>query len=145
MIAGPALVTLGGALIAGAIDARTGYIPDRISRTTTALAIALAAAHHAVLGACAGALLLGGAFFALHVLTGGRGLGLGDMKLAAAIGAGFGLAGGTLALGAAFVAGGAYGAWLLARGAARRGDALRFGPFLAFGTAAAALASAVQR
>ena len=61
------------------------------------------------------------------------------MKLGTAIGIGFGPVAGLVALGAAFVLGGAYASWLLATRRARRGDAIRFGPFLAAGTFLAAL------
>lgn len=136
----PAVVACCGAAAAGLVDARTGFIPDRITRLTALGAAACALAHGEAAAAFAGALLAGGVPALLYVGTRGRGLGLGDVKLAAAIGAGFGPLAGIGALGAAFVLGGAYGSWLLLRGRARRSDALRFGPFLAAG-ALAALAS----
>jgi leader peptidase (prepilin peptidase)/N-methyltransferase len=133
------LAALAGAFAAAAVDARTGLIPDAITRPASLGALALAAASGAAVAACCGAFAVGGTLLALHLLTGGRGLGLGDVKLGTAIGIGLGAAAGTIALGAAFVAGGAYAAWLLATGRARRGDAIRFGPFLAVGTLAATL------
>ncbi|MDQ6943875.1 MAG: prepilin peptidase, partial [Candidatus Eremiobacteraeota bacterium] len=101
-------------------------------------ALGCAAANGVAPLACGGAYAVGGSLLTLHVLTRGRGLGLGDVKLGTAIGAGFGPAAGLVALGAAFVLGGAFASWLLLTGRARRGDAIRFGPFLAAGTVAAA-------
>jgi leader peptidase (prepilin peptidase)/N-methyltransferase len=134
---------LAGTLVAAVVDARTGLIPDALTRTTALAALACAFAAGTTPLACGGAYAVGGALLALHVLTGGRGLGLGDVKLGIAIGAGLGPAAGLVALGAAFVLGGAYASWLLLARRARRGDAVRFGPFLAAGTLAGALFEAV--
>ena len=128
-----AFVACCGATAAGLVDARTGFIPDRITRVTAVAAAACAVPHGEAVAALGGALLAGGVPALLFVATRGRGLGLGDVKLAAAIGAGFGPLAGIGALGTAFVLGGAFGSWLLLSGRARRGDALRFGPFLAAG------------
>lgn len=76
---------------------------------------------------------------ALYALTHGRGLGLGDAKLACCIGAATGAANGLESLGTAFVLGGTYAAYLLASKRARRKDELRFAPYLAAGLAAVAL------
>jgi leader peptidase (prepilin peptidase)/N-methyltransferase len=138
----PALAALVGTLAAAAVDARTGYIPDRLTRTTALGALTLAAFGGTAVHACGGAFAVGGALLALYMLTSGRGLGLGDVKLGTAIGAGFGPSAGTVALGAAFVAGGVYASWLLATRRARRGDAIRFGPFLAIGVITAMLVPA---
>ncbi|MBV8645562.1 MAG: prepilin peptidase [Candidatus Eremiobacteraeota bacterium] len=137
------VVVLAGTLVAALIDARTGLIPDALTRSVALLALGLAAATGNATGAFFGALLVGGGLLALHAATRGRGLGLGDVKLGIAIGTGFGPAGGSLAVGTAFVLGGAYATWLLAGGHARRSDALCFGPFLAAGTFVAAVAPRV--
>ena len=139
MIAPSALVALTGTLVAATVDARTGLIPDTLTRTIALVALVCAAATGVVPLACGGAYAVGGALLALHLLTRGSGLGLGDVKLGTAIGIGFGPVAGLIALGAAFVLGGAYASWLLATHRARRRDALRFGPFLAAGTLLAAL------
>ena len=135
----PGLIALTGSLVAAVVDGRTGLIPNALTRTTALAAVGCAFATGAALLACGGAYAVGGALLALHLLTRGRGLGLGDVKLGTAIGAGFGPGAGLVALGAAFVLGGAYGSWLLLTHRARRGDSIRFGPFLAAGTVAAAL------
>lgn len=129
-----ALATCCGTAAGALVDARTGYIPDRITRCTAMTAAVLALAGGDAVAAFDGAALAGGALALLYVATRGRGIGLGDVKLAVAIGAGLGPLGGVTALGTAFVGGGAYGAWLLLRGRAQRGDTLRFGPYLAAGT-----------
>ncbi len=139
MIAPAALAALAGTLVAAVVDARTGLIPDTLTRTTALAALACTIPPGGAPFACGGAYAVGGALLALHLLTGGRGLGLGDVKLGTAIGIGFGPIAGLLALGTAFVLGGAYAGWLLLARRARRGDAVRFGPFLAAGTLLAAL------
>jgi len=137
----PALTALVGVCVAAAYDARTGFIPDRLTCATTLLALGLAAASGVAAAACQGACAVGGALLALHLLTRGRGLGLGDVKLGTAIGAGLGFRAGALALVVAFGAGALYAGWLLATRRARRHDAIPFGPFLAAGTLTAAAAA----
>jgi prepilin signal peptidase PulO-like enzyme (type II secretory pathway) len=85
----------------------------------------------------AGACVLGLLFLAVRLATRGRGLGLGDVKLAACIGAGLGIAGGLWSVGIASVGGGLYGVALLALGRAQPKTAIPFGPFLAAGCLAA--------
>jgi leader peptidase (prepilin peptidase)/N-methyltransferase len=140
LVAGPAaIVAVAATFVAAVVDARTGYIPNPLIATAAAAVIVLqwAAVHEAEAlagGAACGALLLG-----LVVLTRGRGLGLGDVKLGTTIGLALGPLEGPTALATAFVTGGVYGCWLLATGRARRDDAVRFGPFLAVGASAAAV------
>ncbi len=143
MIAPYTLTALSGTVLAAVIDARTGLIPDALTRATAFAALGCAAANGAAPLACGGAYAVGGSLLVLHLLTRGRGLGLGDVKLGTAIGTGFGPGAGLVALGAAFVLGGAFASWLLLTGRARRGDTIRFGPFLAAGTVAAAFFPAV--
>lgn len=134
MSALPIAIAATGSILAGIVDGRTGRIPNRVTRGTAILALAASAWGSSLAGAALGAVTVGGLLFALYVLTCGNGLGLGDVKLGVAIGAGCGPLDGTLALAAAFVAGGAYGVWLLATRRARPGAEIRFGPFLAAGT-----------
>ena len=138
----PALAALCGSSAAALADLRTGYIPDAVTRTTALVALAFAAAAGAAPAACGGAWAVGGTLLGLHLMTRGRGIGLGDVKLGSAIGAGLGAPAGLVALGAAFVAGATYAAWLLIVRRARRGDEIRFGPFLAAGTLLAAFVPA---
>lgn len=132
-----------GSVAAAVVDARTGLLPDRIVVPTACIALLCAAAAGSSTVALAGGSICGGALLVPFVVTRGRGLGLGDVKLAAAVGCGLGPVAGAAALGAAFVAGGAYGALLLATGRATRRTAIRFGPFLAGGTLVAALGAAL--
>lgn len=141
MIAPPALAAVAGTLVAAVIDARTGYIPNAVTRATAVASFVLtlpSGPTRAALGAC----VAGGLLLALHLLTRGRGLGLGDVKLGAAIGAGLGPWCGLAAVAAAFIIGGVYAVCLIARGRAGRHDAIAFGPFLAAGTSIAAFTGA---
>jgi leader peptidase (prepilin peptidase)/N-methyltransferase len=139
MIGPAAVASVCGALAAACIDARTGRIPDRVTRPTSAIALGLAFGSGIAFAAFWGALAVGGSLMFLYLVTRGRGLGLGDVKLGTAIGVGLGPQAGLTALGAAFVVGGIYASWLLLTQRARRRDALPFGPFLATGTVLAAL------
>lgn len=125
-------VTLGGVAVAAICDARTGLIVRPLTSflAITALMLACIEDHPSYAG---GALALGGILLALHLVTGGRGIGLGDVRLGIALGAGLGIVSGLFALGCAFVLGGVYAGFLLVTGRAQRGDTLRFGPFIAAG------------
>ncbi len=135
----PVALAASGALVAGTVDARTGAIPDPLTTTIAFVALIAALVTGETNVALAGAAAGGGALGVLYLVTRGRGIGLGDVKLAAAIGLGYGPLASTYALGVAFVAGGAYGAWLLLTRRAQRGSTIRFGPFLAGGALVAAL------
>ncbi len=75
----------------------------------------------------------------VYIASRGR-LGLGDVKLAAAVGALLGPAGVVPFLLASGVAGGLGGTWLLLRGA-RRGDTMAYAPALAAGAVITLLSS----
>lgn len=135
-----AVVAGAGAGVAGVVDARTGSIFDPLTIALMLASFALGALNGSVTDGLCGAVALGGALFLLHAISCGRGLGLGDVKLGAALGMALGLSTGTIALALAFVFGGGYGAWLLASRRARPGTPIRFGPFIAAGTFAALLA-----
>jgi leader peptidase (prepilin peptidase) / N-methyltransferase len=134
-----ALAAICGALVAGAIDARTGIIPDPLSASSTLVAFGIAGVQNGFWPALGGALLAGGTLLALHVLTTGRGLGMGDVKLSVAIGAGLGPSAGMTAIAVAFVLGGIIASWLVVTRRVRLGSTIRFGPFLAAGAFCAAL------
>jgi prepilin signal peptidase PulO-like enzyme (type II secretory pathway) len=108
---------------------------DAITLPCLALAIVISLVNHTAGQVTGGALAAGGSLFALYAITRGRGLGLGDVKLACCIGAGAGALGGLEALGLAFVFGGAYAALLLITKRAQFGAELRFAPYLAAGMA----------
>jgi len=127
-------VALLATISCGFIDARTGFIPNRITYPALGVILVLAALLHRLDSAALGALCVGGTLALLYMLTLGRGTGLGDVKLAACIGAGFGPHCGMVALLSSFIAGGLFGAWLFYAGRAGRKTPIRFGPFLAAGS-----------
>jgi len=81
---------------------------------------------------------LGVFFFALYVLMRG-GLGLGDVKLSAALGLALGWPRGLDAFVWGVLAAGLYAVLLLAGRRVRMGDSMAFGPFLALGAVLAVL------
>jgi leader peptidase (prepilin peptidase)/N-methyltransferase len=128
-----------GAAVAAVADARTGSIFDPLTAMMLGTSLVLAATAGAAIDAVFGAVAIGGALLFLHAITGGRGLGLGDVKLGAAIGMSLGYASGLTAIAVAFVFGGIYAVWLLATKRASARSAIRFGPFIAAGTFVALL------
>ncbi|HET9097477.1 MAG TPA: prepilin peptidase, partial [Candidatus Baltobacteraceae bacterium] len=133
------LVAFGAVITGAACDAACGYVFDSITLPCLALLLLISIVSQTLAAFSIGVLACGGALMILYTVTRGRGLGLGDVKLACCIGAAAGAVGGVEALGIAFVFGGAYGAFLLGTGRAQRGAELRFAPYLAAGTALIAL------
>jgi leader peptidase (prepilin peptidase)/N-methyltransferase len=114
------------------IDLRTFILPDLYIATTTFIIIILlfitppASLLSHIFGA-----VIGSSFFAfLWLLTKGRGIGLGDVKLMIPLGLLFGLKSTLILLLASFIAGGSYGLWLLITKRATLKTAVPFGPFL---------------
>ncbi|HTV72423.1 MAG TPA: A24 family peptidase [Candidatus Acidoferrales bacterium] len=140
MIDAAQALAFGATLTCGVIDARTGFIPNRITYPTFAAILTAAVFAGGVVVSLTGALCVGGALLFLYLVTRRRGLGLGDVKLGVCIGAGLGPGAGMAALGASFIAGGTVGSYLLLSGRAGRKDAVRFGPFLLVGVTASLLA-----
>lgn len=131
-------MALTAALIALAwIDAETGLLPDALTLPLLWLGLlinlhgALAPLPSAVLGAAAGYLLPWSAYHLLRWRTGLEGMGYGDFKLMAALGAWFGLAALPWPLLGAALAASVVGLGLRWAGRLRRGQALPFGPYLA--------------
>lgn len=136
-VCGMALVA---ALVALAwIDAETGLLPDLLTLPLVWLGLlvnlhgALAPLTQAVLGAVAGYLFLWLIFHAFRLVTGREGMGHGDFKLMAALGAWFGLAAAPSLLLGASLAGVTVGLALRLSGRLGRWQALPFGPYLAAG------------
>lgn len=121
---------LGCAGICAATDLATGYVFDAVTLPSLVALFIAAALNARFTGAVAGTLAAGGALAALHFVTRGRGLGFGDVKLACCIGAAFGAARALRCLQIAFVLGGVYAVALLLLRKAKRGDEIRFAPFL---------------
>lgn len=112
-------------------DLRYGLILDIV--TFPALALLLGSAGPHLPGALIGGALGAGVIGLILLLTAGRGMGFGDLKLAACIGAAFGLLGGAYAIGLAFIFGAAHGTLLMATKKAGCKTPLRFAPYLAAG------------
>jgi prepilin signal peptidase PulO-like enzyme (type II secretory pathway) len=112
-------------------------VPNVITYPGILLALAAAALMpNAGLASALGAAAVGGgAFLVMAILTRG-GIGLGDVKLAALIGAGLGLPAAYQALFLGVLAGGLVMAVLLAAGLVSRRQALPYAPFLALAAVA---------
>lgn len=130
------IASMAAVTVCAATDASTGYVLDAVTLPGLLTLIAIAASSGRLPSACEGLLSAGGAMLALHAMTLGRGLGLGDVKLACCIGAGAGVLNALLALGAAFVFGGVYAAYVLVMRRGSRGDEMRFAPYMAAAMAA---------
>jgi len=121
-------------LAAGAVDARTGYLVDAVTLPSAIVVLALAIAGGTTsdaLAAVLGELVI---FGGIYLVSGGRALGLGDVKALYSLAAAFGPFGTALALLSATLSGLALA---LARGGLQRDRAVRFGPHLAAGAALA--------
>lgn len=123
-----------------AIDLRHQIIPDVITLPGIAVGVAASLVTgripwlDSVIGIAVGA----GIFLAIILVSGG-GMGGGDMKLGAMLGAFLGWKVGLLALLLSVLAGGTVALVLLALGRKGRKEAIPFGPFLALGGAVALL------
>lgn len=118
------------------IDLEHQIIPDRITLPGVALGFlsSFLGTRVSWLDSLLGILAAGGILFAVIVLSGG-GMGGGDMKLGAMMGAFLGYKLALLALFVAVVLGGAVALALLATGIRKRKDPIPFGPFLAAASA----------
>ena len=117
------------------IDIRLQIIPDELVVLLGVIAIFAAIFAPFWISRLAGA-LFGGAFFgALMLATRGKGMGMGDVKLAAPLGFLFGWPDMLFLVGAAFVFGACTGVILLLRGKKTMKSAVPFAPFLALGAA----------
>ncbi len=121
------------AVVAGAGDARYGYVFDEVVSVGACAVLAVAALGGAAGPALLGALIGGLPLLVLVLISRGRALGLGDVKLAAAISLGLGGFGALEMLTWAFALGGSAAAIGLWTGRRRRGDSVPFGPWLALG------------
>jgi prepilin signal peptidase PulO-like enzyme (type II secretory pathway) len=130
------LVGLACATVCATSDIGTGYVFDVVTIPSLAIMLALAAANRGIEPCVLGIAACGGALGLLCIATLGRGIGLGDVKLACCIGAALGSRGALWCLWVAFVLGGICAIVLLLTGARRRGDSMCFAPFLAAGMTA---------
>jgi leader peptidase (prepilin peptidase)/N-methyltransferase len=129
--AGVAACGLSGTLVAVLFfDLDHLIIPDALVVPCGACAFALAIAQGRALAGIESAAIAGGAFGLVYLATRGRGMGLGDVKFAAALGLGLQVAGGIALVAASFVIGALVAVPVLMAGSRGRRDALPFGPFL---------------
>lgn len=138
-------VALGSAAVCAVSDIRCGYIFDRVTVPTITLLVAIAYAGNFEMQAVIGAVCAGGTIWVLNASSGGRGIGLGDAKLAALLGAALGPVGSMVTLGLAFVGGAVIAIAGLLSGRFQRGDRMRFAPYMALGACAYVLFSGVVR
>jgi leader peptidase (prepilin peptidase)/N-methyltransferase len=142
-VAALAAFGLCAALLAmSAIDIRTGYLPDAMTLPLLWAGLALnlggtfASLRDAVIGAMAGYLFLWAIYWVFRWLRGIEGIGFGDLKLLAAIGAWLGWAALPQVVLCAAVTGAVVGLAATWRGRMRFEESIPFGPFLAAGGAA---------
>ncbi len=134
----PQLEILGGALAVSTwTDLRLGLILDRITVPALLLVVACSLFEGAAVASLLGIAGCAGVVIALHAITRGRGIGLGDAKLAAVIGAGLGAYGGGMALAWAFVIAALVNSGLMIVRRVKMGDRVAFGPYLAWGSVVA--------
>jgi leader peptidase (prepilin peptidase) / N-methyltransferase len=136
-----AAVLLGALIAITAIDLRHQIIPDVISLPGIVVgfvANSLLPGGGGWLDSLIG-IAVGGGLFLVIILVSGGGMGGGDMKLGAMLGAFLGWKLGLLALLLGVLAGGAVAVVLLLLGRKGRKDAIPFGPYLALGGAVALL------
>ena len=133
-----AAVLLAALVAITAIDLRHQIIPDAITLPGILAGVTanVATRHLNWAEVALGIALGGGVFFAIIVASRG-GMGAGDMKLGAMLGAFLGWKIALFALMVAVVIGGVSAVALMALGVRNRKDAIPFGPFLALGGAAA--------
>ncbi len=129
-------------LILAVSDLKWMLLPDVVLLPALALATALALAQ-LLAGGSAGMLLAGlvagGAFLALSVLSGGRGMGMGDVKLAALMGVVLGPLHTVIAMLIGFNSAAVVSLGLIALHRKRAKDHIPFGPFLIAGLVIALL------
>lgn len=134
-------------VVLSAIDVDVQRLPDKITLPlipATAAAVLAASTLAGDLGAAGRALLaglaLGGFYLAQVLLAGGRGMGLGDAKLAVSLGMVAGAFSWThvlLATVAAYLAAALVAIVLIVLGKANRKTSIAFGPFMSLGLVAA--------
>jgi len=133
-------VLLACAAVSATTDLQTGYIFDRVLLATLGVVVVTTwSLGRLTDGACA-AIVCAGALLIPFALSRGRGMGLGDVKLAGTAAFALGLHASLEALWLACVSGGGVAVLALATGRARCGSRLPFGVFLAFGACAALFA-----
>lgn len=132
-----AMVLVGALVTLAWIDARTCLLPDLITLPLTWAGLLVntmqmyASPVEAILGAALGYLFLWGLFHVFRWVTGREGMGYGDFKLLAALGAWLGVNALPLILLVAALAGVVVGMVLILTGRMKRNQPQPFGPYLA--------------
>lgn len=129
----PAATLVAALCVSTASDLQFGYIFDAVSLPSMAVICLWAMFSGTIAQSGAGGAACAGVMLCIYAASMGRGIGLGDVKLAICIGLALGSVAGLGALGIAFVVGGAHATLLLLTGRARLGASLRFAPHLALG------------
>lgn len=127
------VIVIGIVTVSVFTDLATGYIFDSVTLPGLGLALIIGMIDGHLTQIAEGALLLSGSIVLLHALSRGRGIGLGDAKLAACVGALLGAKSGLRSLGFAFVLGGMYATIVLLCRRARSKQSVPFAPYLAAG------------
>ncbi len=120
-------------LVVALIDLDHRIIPDRVTLPGIVMGLLMAGFLPPRIVSSAVGTLLGGGLFYLIALASRGGMGGGDIKLAAMLGAFLGWQAGLLAIFLGVLAGGMVGTALLLLRLRGRKDAIPFGPFLALG------------
>lgn len=128
------LLAMIGLTVSAVGDALTGYVFDCFVATGLVATMTAAVLEHRVAETSLGAGAGFGVMLVIRFASGGRGLGLGDVKLASLLGAALGPTEALAAIGAAFVVGAAFAVGFLAAGRLRFGSRVRFGPYLLAGS-----------
>lgn len=125
-------------LVLAMIDYDTMLLPDDLTYPLLWAGLLLAlcgispvSLQDAVIGAAAGYLVLWSVYWAFKLLTGKEGMGYGDFKLLAALGAWLGWQMLPLVVLLSSLVGAVIGSILMASGAAQRNQGIPFGPYLA--------------
>jgi leader peptidase (prepilin peptidase)/N-methyltransferase len=133
--AGDAL--LAGLAVCAWTDLRTGLIFDRVLMWCGSIVLLVSVADGSFVASACGALASGSAIALLWALTRGRGIGLGDAKMAALLGAALGATSGLISVGTAFVSGAGFVVLLALARRLPKNRSVALGPFLALGGALA--------
>jgi len=124
------LVMIGVMVFAAVVDLKYMILPDGATIALVILALLLGINLDKILAGVAGVAFLGG----LYLITKGKGMGLGDVKLAVFMGLLLGVKGLVVAFYVAFIAGAIVGVAMLALDKKKLKSPIPFGPFLFLGT-----------
>lgn len=127
--------------VAATTDIATGLIYDRALLPACGLLVAVLALSGSLGEALVGAAISAAPFFFIYIVTRRRGMGLGDVKLAAVAGLGLGAPATFVWAGSSFVLGASWAIAGLLLGRVRRGQTVPFAPFMAAGVCVAVVLS----